>query len=59
MLASRFTLDARQADLLRHDDRYTVRELADSSRSASTVRSAIASRFGWTSVARPVRLASR
>lgn len=59
MLASRFTLDARQADLLRSDDRYTVRELADSSRFAGTVRSAIAARFGWTSVGRPVRLATR
>ncbi len=59
MLASRFTLDARQADLLRSDDRYTVRELADSGRSARTVRAAIASRLGWTPVARPARLATR
>lgn len=59
MLASRFTLDARQADLLRSEDRYTVRELADSNRASGGVRATIASRFGWASVARPARLATR
>jgi hypothetical protein len=59
MLASRFTLDARQADLLRNDDRYTVRELADTNHSPGGVRAAIASLLGWAPVARPVRLATR
>lgn len=59
MLASRFTLDARQADLLRSEDRYTVRELADASRSASSFRATIASRLGWTPSIRPAHLATR
>jgi hypothetical protein len=59
MLASRFTLDARQADLLRNEDRYTVRELADAGRSAGGVRGAIASLLGWNPTARPARLATR
>lgn len=59
MLASRFTLDARQADLLRSEDRYTVRELADTTSWTGGIRAAIASRLGWTTVARPARLATR
>jgi hypothetical protein len=59
MLASRFTLDARQAELLRSEDRYTVRELADNSRPSSGVRAAVASRLGWTPAVRPARLATR
>jgi hypothetical protein len=59
MLASRFTLDARQADLLRSEDRYTVRELADTSRSSGSVRAAIASLLGCAPVTRPARLATR
>lgn len=59
MLASRFTLDARQADLLRSEDRYTVRELSDRTSSSAGIRAAIASRLGWTSVPRPARLAAR
>jgi hypothetical protein len=59
MLASRFTLDARQADLLRYEDRYTVRELADANSTSGGIRAAIASRLGWTSLPRPARLATR
>ncbi|MEO8273514.1 MAG: hypothetical protein ABI620_05580 [Chloroflexota bacterium] len=60
MLASRFTLDARQAELLRADDRYTVREFADTSAGSSGgIRAAIASRLGSTSAPRPARLATR
>jgi hypothetical protein len=60
MLASRFTLDARQADLLRSGDRYTVRELADTTTSSSGgIRAAIASRLGWTALPGPARLATR
>jgi hypothetical protein len=59
MLASRFTLDARQADLLRNEDRYTVRELADAGRSTGGVRAAIASLLGWNPTVRPARLATR
>ena len=59
MLASRFTLDARQADLLRNEERYTVRELADAGRSAAGVRAAIASFLGWSPAVRPARLATR
>jgi hypothetical protein len=59
MLASRFTLDARQADLLRGGDRYVVRELSDISPSAGGVRAAIASLLGWAPGARPARLATR
>ena len=57
MLASRFTLDARQADLLRSE--VPVRELADTTRSAGSIRAAIASRLGWAPVARPACLATR
>lgn len=59
MLASRFILDARQADLLRSEDRFTVRELADSSRPAGNLRAAIAALLGWTPSSRPARLATR
>ena len=59
MLASRFTLDARQADLLRSEDRYTVRELADASRATGGLRAAIASLLGSTPAVRPARLATR
>jgi hypothetical protein len=59
MLASRFILDARQADLLRSDDRCTVRELADTNRPTGGIRAALASLLGWAPVARPVRLATR
>jgi hypothetical protein len=59
MLASLFTLDARQADLLRSDDRYTIRELADASRPSRGFRAAIASRLGWALAIRPARLAAR
>ena len=59
MLASRFTLDARQADLLRSEDRYTVRELADAGRTEGGLRAAIASLLGWAPSARPARLATR
>jgi hypothetical protein len=59
MLASRFTLDARQADLLRGGDRYVVRELSDTTHSAGGVRAAIASLLGWSPAARPSRLATR
>lgn len=58
MLASRFTLDARQADLLRRADRYVVRELSDINPSGG-VRAAIASLLGWAPAARPARLATR
>ena len=59
MLASRFTLDARQADLLRNEDRYTVRELADAGHATTGVRAAIATRLGWNPAVRPARLATR
>ena len=59
MLASRFTLDARQADLLRSEGRYTVRELADTSRATGRLRAAIASLRGTTPTVRPARLATR
>lgn len=59
MLASRFILDARQADLLRSEDRSTVRELADAGRSTGGVLAAIASRLGLTAPVRPARLATR
>jgi hypothetical protein len=59
MLASRFILDTRQADLLRSEDRYTVRELSDAASSSGGIRAAIASRLGWTAAPRPARLATR
>ena len=59
MLASRFNLDARQADLLRSEDRYTVRELADTSRTEGGLRAAIASLLGLAPAVRPARLATR
>jgi hypothetical protein len=59
MLASRFTLDARQADRLRNEDRYTVRELADAGHSTGGVRAAITSLLGWNPAVRPARLATR
>jgi len=59
MLASRFTLDARQADLLRGEEHYTVRELADWNRASGSLRATLAARLGWTPVARPARLAAR
>jgi hypothetical protein len=58
MLASRFTLDARQADLLRHGP-YTVRELADGGHGGSGVRASIAALLGWSPAVRPARLATR
>ena len=59
MLASRFTLDTRQADLRRSEDRYTVRELSDVAISSGRIRAAIASLLGWTAAPRPARLATR